>query len=438
MPSPPAVMPSASQRSSMESFLDEYQTVRLMMSLGGLALMAGLMLIGGWDSRVAPVGFVLLLVGINAAWSRMREIRSPRMMLALDLTVFGWVMVLIADIPVITTASLAFLTLLTVLFSTGRWTAVFLTYLVTWYGISFFIGAGVTAETVAYFPAVLFTVAGIAMVMLRVKGWLGRLDANRSQMIGTVSHELRNNLTGMIGMTELVGSQDLDPEEVRELVQLAHMQAVDAAEIVEDLLTASRLESAGLSVNMAPVDVNREVLTTVNRFEGGGMTISLDLGPNLPAADGDALRIRQILRNLLSNANRYGGPSVTVRTVAEESRLRVVVSDDGEGVPAEDEGTIFLPYRRSVMSRRDASSVGLGLWICRHLAHAMGGTIEYSRAGGITRFVFTLGLHSGDSSIRPSSPGEVGEIAPESTSWLGGLIGRSPVDAKSSAIVAGS
>lgn len=431
-------MPSASQRSSMESFLDEYQTVRMMMSLGGLAMMAGLLWIGGWDRRVAPVGLVLLLVGIHAAWSRVREIRSPRTMLALDLTVFGWVMVLISDIPAITTASLAFLTLLTVLFSSGKWTAVFLAYVAFWYGISFFTAAGVTAETVGYFPAVLFTVAGIALVMLRVKGWLGRLDANRSQMIGTVSHELRNNLTGMIGMTELVGSQEMDSDEVRELVQMAHLQAVDAAEIVEDLLTASRLESAGLSVDMAPVDANKEVLTTVNRFEGGGMTISLDLGAHLPAADGDALRIRQILRNLLSNANRYGGPSVTVRTVAEESRLRVVVSDDGEGVPVEDEGTIFLPYRRSVMSRRDASSVGLGLWICRHLAQAMDGTIEYSRAGGITQFVFTLGLHSDADSIGPSSPGEVGEIAPEPTAWLGGLLRGSPIDAKSSAIVAGS
>lgn len=421
----------------MESFLDEYQTVRLMMSLGGLVMMAGLMWIGDWDGRVAPVGFVLLLVGIHSAWSRVREVRSPRMMLALDLTVFGWVMVLISDIPAITTASLAFLTLLTVLFSTGKWTAVFLAYLVVWYGISFFTAAGMTAETVGYFPAVLFTVAGIALVMLRVKGWLGRLDANRSQMIGTVSHELRNNLTGMIGMTELVGSQEMDPDEVRELVQMAHLQAVDAAEIVEDLLTASRLERAALSVNMAPVDVNKEVLTTVNRFEGGGMTISLDLGAHLPAADGDALRIRQILRNLLSNANRYGGPSVMVRTVADESGLRVDVSDDGEGVPVEDEGTIFLPYRRSVMSRRDASSVGLGLWICRHLAQAMGGTVEYTRAGGITRFVFTLDLHRGDESIGPSSTGEVGEIARGSASWLGGLMSRTPVDVESSAIVAG-
>lgn len=431
-------MPPASQRSSMESFLDDYQTVRLMMTLGGLAMMAVLMLIVGWDPRVAPVGFVLLFVGMHAAWSRVREVRSPRMMLALDLTAFGWVMVLISDIPAIVTASLAFLTLLAVLFSTGRWTVVFLAYLATWYGISHFTAAGLNSEAVTNFSSVLFTVAGIAVVMWRVKGWLGRLDANRSQMIGTVSHELRNNLTGMIGMTELVGSQEMSAAEVKELVQLAHLQAVDAAEIVEDLLTASRLERSALSIDMTPVDVNSEVLTTVHRFEGEGMAISLDLAADLPAADGDALRVRQILRNLLSNASRYGGPSVTVATIAEESSLRVVVSDDGEGVPIEDEGTIFLPYRRSVMSKRHASSVGLGLWICRHLAQAMGGTVEYSRADGITRFAFTLGLHQSDELIGASSPGAMVEIARGSASWLGGLMRRSPVDVESSATVAGA
>lgn len=380
----------------MENFLDEYQVIRLTMTVGGLALMAILLSVGSWDDNAAPIAIVLTLVAGHAAWCRVRQIRAPKSMLALDLTLWGWVMTLISDMPTVMTASLAFLVLLTVLFADGAWTFVFLPYIVSWYGLAYFQEAGVSSETLNMFLAAVFTVAGLALVMWRVKSWLARLDSNRSQMIGTVSHELRNNLTGMMGMTELVGSEDLDPSEVRELVFLAHMQAVDASEIVEDLLTASRLESAALSVEVSEVDLNAEVETTVRRFAGEGVSISTELDDGLPPGSGDALRVRQVLRNLLSNAVRYGGSSLKVRTDRDTSHLRVIVADDGDGVPSEDEGTIFFPYRRSTTTLRHESSVGLGLWICRQLAHAMGGDLGYRREDGMTEFVFTLAIHSDD------------------------------------------
>jgi signal transduction histidine kinase len=413
------------QRSSMESFLDEYQIVRIIMSVGGLVVMPLQVLVSGWDDRVIPIAIALVLVGAHAEWCRVRKVRTPRIMLALDLTLWGVVMALIPDQPAITTATLAFLTLLTVLFSSGWWTAGFLVYLAGFYGFSYFTGRGVDMDAVSDFQSVVFTVAGVALVMWRVKGWLSRLDANRSQMLGTVSHELKNNLTGMIGMTELVGTEDLAPEEVRELIGLAHMQALDATEIVEDLLTASRLEQAALSVAIAPVDINAEVTTTVRRFAGEGMRISLDLDDTLTPAGGDGLRVRQVLRNLLSNAERYGGSSVGVRTFEEDGWLRIVVSDDGEGVPLEDEGTIFLPYRRSVATRRHASSVGLGLWICRHLASAMGGALEYRRRGDVTEFIFSLRKH--DSDDANDNPPESASAVGGSVSRLRDLVGQTPV-----------
>lgn len=406
----------------MESFLDEYQLVRLFMSSGGLVLMAIQLWVGGWDERVGPVAIVLVLVGGHATWCRLRHLRAPLSMLALDLTLWGWVMVLISDETAVTTASLAFLALLIVLFASRWWTAAFLVYLATWYGISFFQAAGVTAQSVGTYSSVLFTVGGVAMVMSRVRGWLGRLDANRSQMLGTVSHELRNNLTGMIGMTELVASEDLDPAEVQELIALAHLQALDAAEIVEDLLTASRLERSSLQVDLVAVDLNEEVETTVRRFAGEGMTIALDLTSDLDPAEGDSLRTRQVLRNLLSNAGRYGGSSVEVRTLQTGSHLQVIVSDDGEGVPAEDESTIFLPYRRSTTSKRHSGSVGLGLWICRQLAHAMGGSLEYRRVEETTQFVFTLGVMDAEGSAPGPSPEPLGVNVRDSLSQLGEMV----------------
>jgi signal transduction histidine kinase len=386
----------------MESFLDDFQQVRLYLSVGGLALI-GIFAGGGrWNGLLLPSAIGLMLMGVHAAWCRYRHIRSPKSMLALDLTIWGSVMLLMSDFPAIATASLAFLCLLAVLFSDGRWMAAFLLYVTTWFGISFFAGTRLNVEDAGVFAATVFTVGGMAAIMYRVRGWLGQLDGNRSQMLGTVSHELRNNLTGMMGLTDVLQSAtDMSPSETEELLGLAHQQAVDATEIVEDLLTASRLESSALSVEVEAVDLDLEVATTVRRFVGEGTMVSIQIGDDVPMARGDSLRVRQILRNLISNAVRYGGSSIRVATRAIDDHVQVVVSDNGEGVPLEDEATIFLPYRRSTNARRDAASVGLGLWICRQLAQAMGGTLQYHRVDGSTQFILTLGAHGQDQARSP-------------------------------------
>jgi len=404
---------AVAQRSSMESFLDEFQQVRLYLSLGGLALI-GIFAGGGkWHGLLLPSAGGLMLMGIHAGWCRYRHIRSPRSMLALDLTIWGSLMLMMSGYPAIATASLAFLSLLAVLFSDGRWMAAFLIYVTSWFGFSFFAGTGLHIEAAGVFVAIVFTVGGMAAVMYRVRGWLGQLDGNRSQMLGTVSHELRNNLTGMMGLTDVLQSaSDLSPSETQELLGLAHQQAVDASEIVEDLLTASRLENSALSVHVEAVDLDLEVATTVRRFVGEGTMVSVQIGEDVPMARADSLRVRQILRNLISNAVRYGGSSIRVTTRAAGDHVQVVVSDNGQGVPAEDEATIFLPYRRSANAHRDAASVGLGLWICRQLAQAMGGTLDYSRVDESTRFILTLGGHDRDPAMSPHALAVSGTARP--------------------------
>jgi signal transduction histidine kinase len=375
----------------MESFLDEYQLVRTGLGIAGMIYVGIVVLLGGWETRFSPIVVVLFVVTGHAIWCRAKGIRTPRLMLLLDLTLWGWVMSVPDERLTVATASFAFLTLMIVLFSDGVWTIAFLCYVSAWYGYATFSQTSIDPDTLNGFIAVVFTMACVAVVVSHVKRWLGRLDANRSQMMGTVSHELRNNLTGMIGITDLVDSgADLDPDQVQELLGLANQQAIDAAEIVEDLLTASRLESSALDVGTEAVDVNAEVTTVVRRFAGEGTQVSADVDPGLPTAVADSLRVRQILRNLISNAVRYGGSTITVATGFTGDTIEVIVCDDGDGVPRDDESTIFLPYRRSTITKRHASSVGLGLWICRQLASAMGGHLEYRRSGGLTEFVLSL------------------------------------------------
>lgn len=376
----------------MESFLDEYQKIRLLASLAGVVLVS-VFVVGGWWQGGSPVPniAVLGLMAGHAAWCMARHIRAPRAMLFIDTTLLGAVMFTIPEYPSVMTGTFAFLALLVVLFTRGRWMVGLLGYITAWYVSADLSGGGLSASSVGSVAGSLLTVAAIVAVMISVRGWLGRLDADRSQMIGTVSHELRNNLTGVLGLTDVVATMgDLESAEARELVAMAHQQAVDANEIVEDLLTASRLEASALTMSPGLVDINAEVVTVARRFNGTGDEIGLALADDLPPGWADSLRIRQTIRNLLSNAIRYGGPVITIVTRQSEGAIQITVRDNGDGVPRADEASIFLPYRRSTQGRRDASSVGLGLWICRQLAHAMGGRLTYQRRGDFTEFLLTV------------------------------------------------
>lgn len=402
---------SLRQRSSIESFLDDYQAVRLYLGLGALLVVA-VFYLSGWSRDQSPVPSVVVLASISghAAWCRFRNIRAPRSMLLMDITLLGAILFTLTDTPSTMLGIFAFQALVVVLFADGRWMVGFLTYLSGWYLAAFLTGFGFSIERMGELIGNVFAIGALVAVMVRVRHWLGRLEADRSQMIGTVSHELRNNLTGVMGLTEVVSTMsDLEPAEARELVQMAHQQAIEASDIVEDLLTAARLEAAALTINHAAVDVNAEVATVAGRFHETDHEIHLALAEDPAPAWADPLRLRQVVRNLLSNAIRYGGPVATVITRDLGHTIEIVVRDNGEGISEDDVGTIFLPYRRSTRGQRHSSSVGLGLWISRNLVQAMRGRLEYRRTEGMTEFVVTIPTAGAD---QPRAAAEATDLAP--------------------------
>lgn len=407
----------------MESFLDEYQTLRLYLNVGALVVTAFFYIAGLSDGEsILPSMLVLGLIAGHASWCRFRRIRAPVTMLLMDTTLLGAIMFTMPDTPSTMTGVFGFLALIVVLFAEGRWKAGFLVYLSGWYVAAFVNGSGFSADSIGTLVGNLFAVAALVVVMVRVRGWLERLDAGRSQMIGTVSHELRNSLTGVVGLTEVVSTMsELEPVEARELTAMAHQQAVDASDIVEDLLTASRLQATALSINRSEVDVNAEVGTVAGRFHETDNEIELELAGDLPPAWADGLRLRQMVRNLLSNAIRYGGPVITIITRRVGDAIEIMVRDNGEGVPKEDEATIFLPYRRSTQGRRNDFSIGLGLWICRHLVSEMGGKLQYQRHEGLTEFILTIPITSPDeepATAKAATPGVGRPASPEPTGLL--------------------
>jgi signal transduction histidine kinase len=210
---------------------------------------------------------------------------------------------------------------------------------------------------------------------------------SKDEFIANVSHELRTPLTAVLGITsELVSNDSLAMEERTDLLHLASTQASEMANIVEDLLVAARADVGTVSVQMKSVDLAAELAATVN---GLGMSLIL---PNVspPLVHADPHRVRQILRNLLTNAQRYGGPQCRVVFGTVQGAVWLEVRDNGGGIPDEESERIFEPY----VSSGAVGSVGLGLSVSRQLAELMGGTLHYERSAAES--VFRLQLPTAD------------------------------------------
>jgi signal transduction histidine kinase len=122
--------------------------------------------------------------------------------------------------------------------------------------------------------------------------------------------------------------------------------------------------------------------------------VSLEHGSDCLRAIGDPPRVRQILRNLLTNAERYGGDDVSVVLRRRGRNVEIDVTDDGPGIARTDWERVFEPYQTAHQSPGRPGSVGIGLAISRQLAELMGGGLDYRYEGG--RSVFRLWLVAAD------------------------------------------
>jgi signal transduction histidine kinase len=207
----------------------------------------------------------------------------------------------------------------------------------------------------------------------------------RDRFIATVSHELRTPLTGALGMLEVVRHGDVEEGERDEMIDLALQQVRDMADIVDDLLVAARAAGGRLTVNPTAMDVSESVGDVLSVTPGPFET-SIEPGVLVWA---DPVRVRQIVKNLVTNAVRYGGPVRGV-SVRGDGRIAVVeVTDDGPPLAPDFVARMFEPYERN--SASSAESVGLGLTVARTLARLMGGDVTYHHDGVATfRLVLPL------------------------------------------------
>jgi PAS domain S-box-containing protein len=211
----------------------------------------------------------------------------------------------------------------------------------------------------------------------------------RDEFVATVSHELRNPISVILGLAlELANAyESFDDEVRREIAEVMARQSEDASWIIDDLLVAYREDVSQVSVASEEFDVHAEIGRVL---EGVEEEIVFEADEDASRVVGDPRRTRQILRNLISNAIRYGGDDIKVITRrGGEQSIEILVCDDGAPLDPGEAERIFEPYERG-SGLSDAKSVGLGLSVARKLASLMDGYITYRHDGEHSAFIVTL------------------------------------------------
>jgi signal transduction histidine kinase len=214
--------------------------------------------------------------------------------------------------------------------------------------------------------------------------------ALREELIANVSHELRTPLTSTIGFLQTLDRRDLDltREERGQLLGVALREAERLAVLVEDLLQLTRLERGDLPLAKSELD-----LAKLAKHAADGIEVPPEREIVLQKAhlftQGDPGRILQVVQNLLTNSIRHGEGRVSVNFEWEPGAARLVVSDEGRGVPEDQVQQLFVPFSRT-STHTDSS--GLGLAISRRIAEAHGGTLNYRPAENGRGHAFVLEL----------------------------------------------
>ena len=228
---------------------------------------------------------------------------------------------------------------------------------------------------------------------------LERLQRVRSQFLANVSHELRTPLFTLKGFLESLLDGGLSDAKVsRRFVEKAYGQANRLDQLLADLIGISRLESGEMKPSLRFFPVQELLRNAVDEFqepaERKRQTVSLAPGTEVTMVLGDREMLKLVFRNLLDNAVKYcsEGARIVLRAEPRDEFLRIIVQDDGPGIPSEHHNRIFERFYRIDSNRsRDLGGTGLGLAIVKHIVEAHESRIHVASAPGEgTTFWFEL------------------------------------------------
>jgi PAS domain S-box-containing protein len=224
----------------------------------------------------------------------------------------------------------------------------------------------------------------------------------KSEFLTNMSHELRTPLHGILSFAALGvrRNQTLSPEERLEYFQLIHQSGNTLLQLINTLLDLAKLEAGRLEFNFEQLDLARlvpEVLDELRSLlEDHRLKSEFLCSAPQVQAQGDRMRLLQVIRNLISNAIRFARPGDTIEIEVSErgSHQAVAVRDRGVGIPEDELATVFDKFMQSSKTRTGAGGTGLGLAICREIVQAHGGRIwAENRPGGGAILTFEIPRH---------------------------------------------
>jgi signal transduction histidine kinase len=209
---------------------------------------------------------------------------------------------------------------------------------------------------------------------------LERLNRAKSDFVSIVSHEFRTPLTGIQGFSEMMQSEELTLDEMREYAGDINKDAHRLNRMITEMLDLDKMESGRMEIHREPVDLNAIVNEAADRMRPNAPEhpLSLRLDPLVGEVSGDRDKLTQVMANLLSNAVKYSpnGGEIVVSTRVEGSAVHVVVRDHGMGIPKGALETIFERYGRvESLATRHIQGTGLGLPIVRQIVQLHGGAV---------------------------------------------------------------
>ena len=228
-----------------------------------------------------------------------------------------------------------------------------------------------------------------------------QLEVVRQDFVANVSHELRTPLAIFRGYLEtLAGNPDLPLEESQRILETMKRHSDRLNALVEDLLILTRLEARQVHAEFSTIraDAFFRQLTRdwANRTNSDVVDIRIEMPDDLPSLEVDALRLEQVMFNLLENAVAYSNPPrrIVLSAALRDGRMEMRVADNGTGIPPNDLPHIFERFYRVDKGRsRTSGGTGLGLSIVKHIVQSHGGAVHAeSELGKGTTIVMCLPL----------------------------------------------
>ena len=392
-----------------------------------VSLVAGLLLAAwwGWPGGLATAALALIPLVDGLISLRSRRPGTVHS-IAIDTTAIGLAMVVVGLEPAAVGAPFLYMVLVATLFLPARRALLGAGYAAVWSAVAFApielvvmpesaspglitgIAYGIFSSHIVALLAVLArSVERSAIARSDALERLERAAESKDRFLASISHEIRTPLTSVVGFANLLSESELPPQ-IADMVSVVAREAHEVEYIVEDLLVAARADLGTISLAADRTDLKT---TAASAMIGLGMRVKVQsLASGDVAALADETRVRQILRVLLTNAFRYGGPDVAVTVGASADLVRLAVSDDGPGVPSGDVDRIFDPYHRAHDIAGQPEAMGLGLYVARHLAHLMGGDLIHRREFERTTFILSLPRFVGPDAGHPVGVADGGAV----------------------------